>query len=486
MSQLPSLAGSLSRLARERPSDNAVRHATGFISWSELDSLANRVGRALAAQGVGYGDMLTLALANTMDSVAVVYACWKIGCVPQPVSPCAPQLELDRIADLARSRLVVGDEFVRIRRPRFTVRELAASAEDDSPLSDVVSPSWKALTSGGSTGLPKLIVSGASATLEATNYKLWRLNPDDVVVVPGPLYHNGPFVSAFFALAAGACVILLPKFEAQAVLATVAAQQATWLYLVPTMMSCIWKLPPEIRTAYNVASLRTVWHLAAPCPPWLKQEWIDWLGPDVIWELYAGTEAQAISTISGREWLAHRGSVGRPVKGEMRILDEAGDEAKPGEVGEIFMRGLPGSIPSYRYVGAIPRVRGGWESLGDMGWRDTERYLYLTDRRTDMILVGGANVYPAEIEAALEEHPGVASCAVVGLPDEDLGSRIHAIVQVDFQVTAEELRAHLSCRLASYKMPRTFEFAPQPLRDEAGKVRRSALRNERLTLRARR
>src|SRR5205807_1096247 len=162
-------------------------------------------------------------------------------------------------------------------------------------------------------------------------------------------------------------------------------------------------------------------------------------------------------------------------------LDAQGNELPPGQVGEIWMRRGPDAPPSYKYVGAEAKSRpGNWESLGDMGWRDGAGYLYLADRRTDMILVGGANVYPAEIEAALEEHPLVASCAVIGLPDDDLGNRVHAIVQTRGKLTTEDLQAHLAERLVIYKRPRSFEFVSEPLRDDAGKVRRTALRDERI------
>jgi bile acid-coenzyme A ligase len=249
---------------------------------------------------------------------------------------------------------------------------------------------------------------------------------------------------------------------------------------VPTMMLRIWRLPEEERLAHDLSNLKAVWHLAAPCPPWLKQCWIDWLGPERIWELYAGTEAQAATIISGAEWLAHQGSVGRTVSGEIRIVGPDGDDLPAGEVGEVYMRPPDPDKPTYRYVGATARTLGdGWESLGDMGWLDADGYLYLTDRRTDMVLVGGSNVYPAEVEAALDEHPSVRSCAVIGLPDEDLGSRLHAVVQVEGEVTAEQLRAHVAERLASNKVPRTYEFVDDPVRDDAGKVRRSALRDAR-------
>jgi bile acid-coenzyme A ligase len=198
-------------------------------------------------------------------------------------------------------------------------------------------------------------------------------------------------------------------------------------------------------------------------------------------ELYAGTEAQAVTIITGSEWLTHRGSVGQVAIGEMKVFGEDGRELPPGEVGEIYMRRPPGAPETYKYVGATPKVlRDGWESLGDLGRFDEEGYLYLADRRTDMILVGGSNVYPAEIEAALEEHPAVQSCAVIGLPDDDLGSRIHAIVKAHGEVSADDLKAHLKERLVSYKQPRSFEFVDEPVRDDAGKVRRTALRDARI------
>jgi bile acid-coenzyme A ligase len=230
-----------------------------------------------------------------------------------------------------------------------------------------------------------------------------------------------------------------------------------------------------------MSSLRVVWHLAEPCPEWLKQSWIDWLGAERIFELYAGTEAQTATTISGVEWLTHRGSVGRVIPGTVKITSDTGEELPTGEMGEVWMRRLRES-PTYRYVGAEARtLEGGWESLGDMGRLDDEGYLYLGDRAADMILSGGANIYPAEIESAIQEHPHVRSCAVIGLPDDDKGSIVHAIIEADSdQVSEDELKRFLGERLVIYKVPRSFEFVTTPLRDDAGKVRRSALREERL------
>jgi bile acid-coenzyme A ligase len=251
--------------------------------------------------------------------------------------------------------------------------------------------------------------------------------------------------------------------------------------MVPTMMKRILRLPDDVRLKYDMSSLRVVWHLAEPCPEWLKQAWIDWLGAERIFELYAGTEAQTATIISGVEWLTHRGSVGRVIPGTVKITAENGDELPVGEMGEVWMRSLRES-PTYRYVGATARtLDGGWESLGDMGRLDAEGYLYLGDRASDMILSGGANIYPAEIESALQEHPHVRSCAVIGLPDDDKGNIVYAIIEADReQVSEDDLKSFLGERLVAYKVPRSFEFVDVPLRDDAGKVRRSALREERL------
>jgi bile acid-coenzyme A ligase len=235
--------------------------------------------------------------------------------------------------------------------------------------------------------------------------------------------------------------------------------------------------------AADLSSIRILWHMAAPCPTWLKERWIELVGGDRLWELYGGTELQALTFINGTDWLAHRGSVGKVVAGEMKVFGEDGKECPPGVVGEIYMRPTPGSPPTYRYIGATPRQIGDWDSLGDMGHFDEDGYLHLSDRRTDMILIGGRNVYPAEVEAALLEHPAVNTCAVVGLPHEDLGQVPHAVVELKSQATEDELLAHLTERLVSYKVPRTLDVVDDPLRDDAGKVRRSRVREEALARR---
>jgi bile acid-coenzyme A ligase len=469
-----------SRLAQTMSGLPAVSADDGERTWATLNARANRLARELAKTGVRFGDFVTIALPNSVRFVEACIACWKIGAVPQPVSPKLPEAEFKAIVLLANPPIVIADDMADLGRPVISVETLIAGEKDDGDLPPVISPSWKAPTSGGSTGRPKLIVSGAPAVFEPNSLLFWRLGAGDVALIPAPLYHNGPFGCAFAALTAGAHLVITPKFSPAATLELVERKRATWLYLVPTMMNRIWRLPAEERAAYDLSSLHTVWHMAAPCPPWLKEAWIEWLGAEKIWELYGGTEAQSVTAINGREWLGHRGSVGRPALGEMRIFDDQGNERPLGEKGEVFMRRAAGSPETYRYIGAEARTLGDWESLGDIGWMDEDGYLYLADRRTDMVLVGGANIYPAEIEAALDEHPLVQSSAVIGLPDDDLGNIIHAIVQPRPGLDLDELRHHLSERLVVQKLPRSFELVDVPLRDDAGKVRRSQLRAERM------
>jgi bile acid-coenzyme A ligase len=475
-----SYAAHLRSHADARPDAPALTVVAGRTrSWRDLVDDATRTARILADLGVAPGDLVTIAYPNNEAFVITTMACWFVGAVPQPVSSKLPGRELDEIVALADSRVVAGVDADRAPGRATLPPDFAPDPSiDASPLPDAVSPSWKAPTSGGSTGRPKLILAGTPSTVD-TDAGPSFTTAGGTIVVPGPLYHNGPFVWAAEQLRNGGHLVLLPRFDPAETLRAVEEHSAETLYLVPTMMQRIWKLDPAVRDAFDLSSLTRIWHLAAPCPAWLKEEWIRWMGPERIIELYAGTEAQSATVITGAEWLEHRGSVGRPIAGEMKIVRADGSDADPGEPGEVFMRPPEGTV-TYRYVGAEPTAtEGGWESLGDMGWMDEEGYLYLGDRKKDMILSGGANIYPAEVEAAIDRHPDVVSCAVIGLPDDDLGERIHAIVQGNGSLDLEDLRRHLAEEIVRYKIPRTFELVDEPVRDDAGKVRRSSLAAER-------
>ncbi|HEX4906269.1 MAG TPA: AMP-binding protein [Acidimicrobiales bacterium] len=470
-----SFAQRIRDLAAADPDRPSVTCGSASLTRGELDRLSNAVGRELQSHGVDVGDMVTIALPNSVDWYVAFAACWKIGAIPQPVSSRLPGRELEQIVELANPPVVIGAEV----EGRTCLPIGHRSTFDDGELPDAISPAWKAPTSGGSTGRPKLIVSGDPSVMDLDAPNALGITPDGCMVMPGPLYHNGPLVWSLTALLRGSHIVVLPRFDAQETLRLLAEHRADIVYLVPTMMKRIWRLPEEVRESYDLSALKVVWHLAEPCPEWLKQVWIDWLGAERIFELYGGTEGQAGTIITGPEWLAHRGSVGRTYAGEIKILDADGNEVPTGEMGEVWMRRTR-EEETYHYLGAEPRRReDGWESLGDMGRLDEDGYLYLGDRMQDMILSGGSNIYPAEVEAALQEHPQVRSCVVIGLPDDDLGNRIHAIVEAD-RVTEDELRTFMGERLVRYKVPRTFEFVTETLRDDAGKVRRAALRAERL------
>ncbi len=472
----------LEDLAAQDPGAPAVTCENESISRSELIKRGYDLAVHLAETGTVAGDMVTVAVPNSIDFFVAYVAAWRLGATPQPVSSRLPQREQDAIIELAGSSAVIGVEPGTYPGRTCLPSGFRAPSRDASHLPYVVSASWKAPTSGGSTGRPKLIVSGDPAALNPDAPAPLMMDPGGCLVMPGPLYHNGPAVWSCQALLHGLHVVVLPRFDASRTLEAIETHRGTVLYMVPTMMKRILRLPDEERTSRDLSSLRVVWHLAEPCPEWLKQAWIDWLGAERIFELYAGTEAQTATVISGPEWLEHRGSVGRVNPGTVMITDDDGNEVPVGEMGEVWMRSLR-DTPTYRYVGATARTReGGWESLGDMGRLDVDGYLYLGDRAADMILSGGANIYPAEIESAIQEHAAVRSCAVIGLPDDDKGNIVHAIVEASQQdIDVDALREFLAERLVSYKIPRTFEFVDFPLRDDAGKVRRSALREERLS-----
>jgi bile acid-coenzyme A ligase len=465
-------------LAEARPDAPAVTCESETMTRQQLESASNRMARAYSALGVRFGDFVTIGLVNSIEFYVSMVATWKLGAVPQPVSNRLPVIERQAIVELADSALVIG---VRAEdhpgRPTVPAGFAPDPVTDDSPLPEVVSPAMRAPTSGGSTGRPKLIVFGSRAESPAAAGVMFGMEPEDVHLVPGPLYHNSPLSLSSTGLLMGHHLVILPRFDAVAALEAIGKYGVNWVNLVPTMMSRMLRAIHAEPDRFDLSSLRVVWHMAAPCADWLKQAWIDLIGPEKLFELYGGTEVISFTAISGTDWLAHRGSVGKPVMGEMVILGPSGERVAAGEVGEIFMRRTAGTPPTYRYIGAESRQVDGWESLGDMGWIDEEGFVYLNDRRTDMILSGGANIYPSEVEGALDAHPEVLSSVVVGLPDDDLGQKVHALVQTRRNVSREEILEHLSSRLVRYKVPRSIEFIDEPLRDDAGKVRRSAMRD---------
>jgi bile acid-coenzyme A ligase len=477
-----SYARAMTTHAERAPDAVALVCGEATRTRGELERRANRLARAYAGRGVRAGDLVTLALPNGIEFFEACLAVWKLGATPNPISARLPELERRALVELAAPALLVGAPPGSYgERPTLPAGFEPEAALSDAPLPDAVPAHVRAMTSGGSTGRPKLILELAPALCDP-DVSENGMRAGGTTLVPGPLYHAGPFITAWQQLLCGGRVVVLERFDASACLEAIERHRVEWVLFVPTMMQRIWRLPEAERAERDLSSLRRVMCTGAPSPAWLKRAWIGWLGPEKIWEAYGGSERIAGTLISGSEWLAHPGSVGRPTGGRrVRILRPDGSECAPGEVGELYMLPPGGRGSTYRYVGAeAAATADGWESLGDMGWLDADGYLYLADRKADMVLVGGANVYPAEVEAALDAHPAVRSSAVIGLPDDDLGSRLHAIVDAIAPVSEAELREHLARHLVAYKIPRSFEYVSEPLRDDAGKVRRPALREARL------
>jgi bile acid-coenzyme A ligase len=461
-----------------------IVHGDEFLSWGEMSERVNRRASALKRIGVKKDDLVALVLPNENAVFEFAFAVWKLGATPAVVSSRLPAAELKAILDVARPTAIIASD-PEIRKSTGALpADYGLREGTDETLSSIVGNHWKAIASGGSSGRPKMIVDLGPGAIDP-DAPVLNLPRESTVLNPGPLAHNAPFRFMSGALHRGNSVVSMPRFDAEGALRLIDKHSAAWVMLVPTMMNRIWNLPAEVRSQYDLSSLQAVWHTAAPMPAWLKKAWIDWLGPERVWEIYGGTERQGNTVIGGDQWLTHRGSVGQPINCHIRISGADGEALAPGKIGEIQFLPFTGARSTYRYLGAESKPSSdGYESIGDFGWLDEAGFLYVADRRTDLIIRGGVNIYPAEVENALLEHPGVEVAVVIGLPDPDLGSVAHAIVQRSSNggtpPTGETLSAFLAAKLARYKLPASYEFTEQPLRDEAGKVRRSQLRAERV------
>lgn len=471
----------LDRLASSAPDRPAVTCGGATISRGELSATSNRLARAYRELGVGPGDYVSIALPNSIEWVQAAVAAWKLGAIVQPLSARLPEAELGELLGLVPRALLVGREDPTGVVPSVPAGFVPPTTLSDGALEEVVSPSWKAMPSGGSTGRSKLIEDPHDSRIDATGaLALFDLRRDGTHLVTGPLSHNTGLSMTVNGLLLGQHVVLVARFDAEECLRLIAEHRVQFTATVPTVMRRLLAVYREDPGAYDLSSLEYLWHTAEPCPPGLKEAWIEILGPAAVWELYSGTELQAIAVISGEQWLEHRGSVGSVIVGEMRVLDDRGEVCPPGTVGEIYMRPGPDAGPTYRYIGTDATARDGWETLGDLGWFDEDGFLYLSDRRVDMFNVGGRKLYPAEVEVALIDHPDVLSCLVVGVPDDDLGQVPYALVEKapDSDLDEDGVRAFVRERVAGYKVPRHVEFSTEPLRDDAGKARRSRIREQ--------
>jgi len=455
------------------------------MTWRDLDRSTNRLARLLAARGVAQDALVAIGLPNCAEHLTVAYAAWKLGACVLPLSHRLPAVERRRVLDLASPTVLIAEWGEPDELDRAGFKAAVEFADDPHP--DVVPTPGRALSSGGSTGTPKLIVDPrplARPTLDESDpvARLTGMRPGQTQLSMGPLYHNGPFMSCHVGLMGGHTVVLMDRFDGPRALELIKRHNVNWLYLVPTMMRRLLEVP-RIHTI-DLSSIQAVYHTAAHCPPDLKRAWIDLIGPERLYEGFGATEEVGICAIRGDEWLEHPGSVGRPIDTEVKIVDADGRRCAAGEVGEIYMRRVRAGL-TYHYLGA-ERARTddeGFTSVGDLGWLDEEGYLYTADRRVDLIITGGSNVYPAEVEAVLHEHADVEDAAVIGLPDTDWGKRVHAIVKPYPGRTPREadLRSHCRERLQPYKVPKDFELVARLPRDAAGKLRRAELVAERAT-----
>ncbi|WP_375389071.1 AMP-binding protein [uncultured Amnibacterium sp.] len=472
---VPTIGQALDLLAERDPTAPAVQDGIEALDRAGLRSRSRRLARVLIRAGVREGDLVAISGGNTVSSVVAVCAIHRAGGTPLPLDARLPVGERRAILDLADPALVLGGEPGGVAgRPSLPLAPDLAGV-DDGPLPPLAAGSWKAATTSGSTGAPKLVLATAPARVDPQRQAASFLPLAARQLVVGPLTHPAPFTYAFRGLATGHSLVLLPRFDATSVLDAIARHRISWVLLVPTMLHRILRLPAEQVSAADLSSLERVVHLGAPIDPALKRRWLALLGPERMTEVYAGTESNGLTVIRGDEWLAHPGSVGRPASGtEVRIVDASGAPVPPGLTGRVQLRRTAGA--SYRYIGAETPAPGAWDTLGDDGRLDADGYLHLIDRGGDRILRAGTSLYPVEVERVLEAHPAVRSAGAVGVPDEDLGTRVHAVADVgDAEADPEDLRAWANARLDPGKRIDTLALVREPVRDDAGKLRRRDL-----------
>ncbi|ROQ39772.1 bile acid-coenzyme A ligase [Frondihabitans sp. PhB188] len=461
-------------LAEQDPHRVVATDDAGTLTAVELDQASNRLARAYLALGVTTDSLVTVSLPNTVEIVIVCVAVWKCGATPQPISTGLSLAERDELVELVSPALVVGFEAER-DVPWVPVGWTPGASVSDAALPDAWAASWKAPTSSGSTGRPKVVLAAGPALMDPDLAVAPYLPREQVQLVTGPLTHSATFTYAFRGLMTGHALVILPRFDETRALAAIETHRVTWALLVPTMMHRLLRLPESERAAADLSSLLTVLHLGAPCPPDLKRRFLDWVGPERVVEVYAGSESNGLVMIRGDEWLAHPGSVGRAIGGTTVAIRSAdGAELPANEVGRIWLHRE--GEPTYRYLGgSSSRTPDGWDTIGDLGRVDDDGYLYVVDRADDLILRGGVNVHPAEIERVLEAHLAVRSAVAFGVPDDDLGQRIEAVVDVaGAAVEAGDVLAWAAGRLDGARRPARIHVVDDPVRNDAGKTSRRA------------
>lgn len=497
--------------ARARPDHPAIIMAESgaTTTYGEMDAYANRFAQLLRARGIGKDGHIALLLENGPDYLQIVWGSQRAGTMVVPVSTRLTGPEIcyilkDAGADLLITSRAFDEVVAAIRQdcPDMPVLVIGGSGEEDlaaalagqsaDPIPDQA-PGQYMVYSSGTTGRPKGVrpAPPEDDDIFAANPLVglavmgagWPTDGSIVYLSPAPLYHAAPLGWCTTAHRLGGTVIVMEHFEAEAALAAIDRYRVTDSQWVPTHFVRMLKLDPAIRTRYDLSSHLRAIHAAAPCPVPVKQAMIEWWGPIIV-EYYAGSEGIGMTLINSEDWLAHPGSVGRAIHGVLHICGPDGEECAAGEDGLIYFENE--RIPSYhndpeKTADALhPR---GWMTLGDIGHVDDEGYLYLTDRKSHMIISGGVNIYPQEIENLLVAHDKVMDAAVIGAPCPDFGEKVVAVVQPLDMAQAgpdleEELRAYLAPQLARIKLPRLFDFRPTLPREANGKLYKRELRDE--------
>lgn len=506
------------KLAQADPDGAALVDEYGATTWAALDDRTNRAVEALRGLGLGDHDTIALMSGNRREFFEVFAAAGHGAWTVVPVNWHWVAEELAYVIENSGSTaLVVDERFLDVALearsdpraaacahwivlgadPATTLPEgftgwedLLAGASGDEPGSQAMGGPM--FYTSGTTGFPKGVRTSLSATgAPCAVLELIAHSFTDMLGLPvggtsllvGPAYHSAQWVFSVFPLLRGSTVVMRHRFDARETLELIDAHGVTNLHLVPTQMIRMLQLPAGERQRFDGSSLRVAFHGAAPCPDRVKREMLEWWGP-VLSEYYGGTEGGFLTMIGGQEWLEHPGSIGRPVSNvELKVLDDEGAEAPPGEPGQIWFRSLLGVDFEYHADAEKTEAahREGWGTLGDVGHVDPDGYLYLSDRRIDMIISGGVNIYPAEIEQVLHDHPAVADVAVFGVPDEEMGESVAAAVELEEPDRAgdamrEELTGHVRHHLAGYKVPRLVEFHDELPRTGTGKLLKRELR----------
>ncbi len=480
-----------------------------------IDSVQARAACAatgLEALGVGAGDTLALFLRNDMAALEASGAAALVGAYAVPINWHLAAEEAGYILQDCRARVLIvhadllpriedaipsGVTTLVVQTPpelaaAYGVPEEACSVpsgfvdwsrwlQNFAPGAPRALPSPGAMIyTSGTTGRPKgvrrlPVDESQLEQLYAPIMMAFGIRPGMRTIIPAPLYHSAPNTYTALCVRAGAqAIVLMPRFEPEELLALIDRHRITHIQTVPTMFVRLLKLPEEIRARYDVSSLEFVVHAAAPCPPDVKARMIEWWGP-VINEYYGSTEIGTVVFCTSQDWLSHRGTVGRALPGvDLRVLDENGHDAARNQPGDVYARIVAGADFTYHGDDAKRRAaeRHGLISVGDIGYLDDEGFLYLCDRRHDMVISGGVNIYPAEIEAALVAMPEVADCAVFGIPDEEMGEALCACIQPACDAPEDEsaIRAYLRTKIASYKVPKKIVFMPELPREDSGKI----------------